>query len=79
MKPRFASSVVTLDGFCRAAFDATPDEWKRLPPQWRGFVLNHSHQGFTTAKMLEKIQTGEVGGQYDPQGTFDSFLGHAPS
>ncbi len=79
MKPRFASSVVTLDGFCRAGFDATPDEWRRLPPQWRGFVLHHQHAGHTTKTVLDTIERGAVSGVYDPQGTFDTFLGHAPS
>ena len=39
MQPRFASSVVSIEPFAQQVFRCTVEEWRRLPPQGRGFVL----------------------------------------
>jgi hypothetical protein len=79
MTPRLASSIVTLENFCREVFHGTVDEWKRLAPQWRGVVLLFQHQGQTLTHTLGRIDRGEINPAYDPQATFDTFLGNSPS
>lgn len=79
MKPRFASSVITTESFAKQAFGCSVDEWKRLPPQWRGFVLHRQHQGCTVKILLEAVDAGRMSATYDPQGTFDAFQGLSPA
>lgn len=79
MTPRLASSVLTLVDYCRDVYHATVDDWKRLPPQWRGFVLMHAHRGHDMPTVLGRMDRGEINSNYDPQATFDTFLGQAPN
>ncbi len=83
MKPRHASAVSTLDSYVKQVFACDVDGWKRLPVQWRGFVLHHQHRQYTAKVVLEMIDRGVAGGtmsaDYDPQGVFDAFQGLAPA
>lgn len=79
MKPRHASAVVTLTSYAKQVFSCSEDEWKRLPVQWRGFVLHHATRGHTAKAMLDIIDRGGMSTDYDPQGVFDAFLGLAPA
>ena len=79
MKPRFASSVITTASFAQQAFRCTEEEWRRLPPQMRGFVLNQQSKGLTPRLALDAIEAGRFGSVYDPQGTFDAFQGLQPA
>lgn len=79
MTPRFAPSAVTLHSFVQQAFRCTTDEYQRLAPQWRGYVLHRMHQGLTAAMMLKCIDGGQYAAAYDPQGTFDAFQGLQPA
>ena len=79
MKPRFASSVVTNASFVQQVPRCTEEEWRRLAPQWRGFVMHRQHQGLTVAAMLQSIDSGQFSAAYDPQATFDAFQGLQPA
>lgn len=79
MKPRFSSSVVTAPSFVQQVYRCTEDEWRRLPPQMRGFVLHQMAKGLTPRLALEAIEAGRFGSSYDPQGTFDAFQGLQPA
>lgn len=79
MKPRFASSVVTTTSFVQQVFRCTEDEWRRLAPQWRGFVLHRMQQGLTVDMALKTVASGERSAAYDPQATFDAFQGLQPA
>lgn len=79
MKPRFASAVIALEPFVRQVFRCTTDEWRRLPSQWRGFVLARMHQGCSVGVMLEGVASGRCTADYDPQGVFDAFQGQSPA
>ena len=79
MKPRHASAVVKLDNYVKQVFSCDVDEWKRLPVQWRGFVLHNQHNTYTAKTMLSVLARGECSTEYDPQGVFDAFLGLAPA
>ncbi len=79
MKPRFASSVVTTKAFAQQVYLCAEDEWRRLPPQLRGFVLHRMQQGLTVDMMLQSIASGQYSAAYDPQGTFDAFQGLQPA
>lgn len=79
MKPRFCSSVVTTASFVQQVYRCPEEEWRRLAPQWRGFVLHRQHQGLTPAMMLQGIDSGTYPAAYDPQATFDTFQGLQPA
>ena len=79
MKPRFASAVVTTDSFVQQVFRCTVDEWRRLPSQWRGFVLFQQHRSHDAKTMLSVLDRGKCSTEYDPQGVFDAFQGLAPA
>jgi hypothetical protein len=79
MMPRFASSVITTASFAQQVFRCTEEEWRRLPPQMRGFVLHRQTQGLTPRIVLDGIDAGRFGSTYDPQGTFDAFQGLQPA
>jgi len=79
MQPRFCSSVISTDSFVQQVFRCAKEEWERLPPQWRGFVLHRQHQGLTPAMLLQGIESGTYSKLYDPQATFDTFQGTAPA
>ncbi len=79
MKPRFASSVVTTSAFAQQVFRCSEADWRRMPPQWRGYVLHRMQQGLTVDLMLQSIDSGERSAAYDPQGTFDAFQGLQPA
>lgn len=79
MQPRFTSSVVSLRPFVQQVFRCTEDEWRKLPPQARGYVLHNQHKGLTAGRAITCIESGQFSGSYDPQGTFDAFQGTAPA
>jgi hypothetical protein len=79
MQPRFASAVISLDTFVRQVYRCTIDEWKRLPVQWRGFVLFQQHNAHDARTMLSVLERGKCSTEYDPQGVFDAFQGHSPA
>lgn len=79
MKPRHSSASVSLDRYVRQVFSCDVDEWKRLPVQWRGFVLYNQHRHHTAKAMLAIIDRGTCSTEYDPQGVFDAFQGLAPA
>lgn len=83
MKPRHASAVVTLTDYVKQVFSCDVDEWRRLPVQWRGYVLHQQHRNYTAQTALAMIDRGVKGGtlsaEFDPQGVFDAFQGLAPA
>lgn len=79
MRPRYASAVVTLERYVQQVFRCTVDEWKRLPVQWRGFVLHNQHRNYNVPTMLGVLARGQCSTEYDPQGVFDAFMGMAPA
>ncbi len=79
MKPRFASAVITTESYAQQVFRCTLDEWRRLPVQWRGFVLHKQQLGFGAKAMLDELAKGMLSMEYDPQGVFDAFQGHVPA
>lgn len=79
MKPRHASAVVTLPGYTKQVFSCSVEEWKRLPVQWRGFVLHNQSRQYNAKTMLDVLGRGGLSTEYDPQGVFDAFLGLAPA
>jgi hypothetical protein len=79
MKPRFSSSVVTTESFAKQVFHCSEDEWRRLPPQMRGFILHRQDKGLTPGIVLEGMDAGRFSSVYDPQGTFDAFQGLQPA
>ncbi len=78
MKPRLASSLATLSGYCQMVYGTTTEKFQRLPVQWRGFVLHHQRFGHTIDTVLDLIDRGQATATMDPQGVFDSFQGMAP-
>lgn len=82
MQPRHASAVVTLANYVKQVFRCDVDEWRRLPVQWRGYVLFNQHL-HPAKKMLDIVERGVAAGtharDYDPQGVFDAFQGLAPA
>lgn len=80
MKPRFVSAVVSLENYVRQVFRCDVDEWRRLPVQWRGFVLFNRHNAHGHVKTMRAVlDRGESSTDYDPQGVFDAFQGLAPA
>jgi len=79
MQPRFTSSVVTTASFAHQVYRCTEEEWRRLPPQMRGFVLHQQTKGLTPCLAIEAMEAGRFGSTYDPQGTFDAFQGLQPA
>lgn len=79
MKPRHASASVSLANYVKQVFACDVDEWKRMPVQWRGFVLFNQHRTYTAKTMLSVLERGTASTEYDPQGVFDAFQGLAPA
>jgi hypothetical protein len=80
MRPRHASAVVTLANYVKQVFSCDVDEWKRLPVQWRGYVLfNCCRPPFDVKSTLAMLERGRASTDYDPQGVFDAFQGLAPA
>jgi hypothetical protein len=78
MNPRLASWRLDLDSFVACAYRTTTENWRRLPMQWRGFVLHHQRFGHTAEAVLDLIDRGQATAKYDPQGAFDAFNGISP-
>jgi hypothetical protein len=79
MKPRYASAVVATKPFVQQVFACDEDEWRRLPVQWRGFVLFNQNRQYTARTMLGILAKGHCSTAYDPQGVFDAYQGLAPA
>lgn len=78
MKPRIAASVITPERFARDVHRTDAERWKSLAPQWRGFVMQHFHEGHTVDAVIDRIHRDGLKNTLDPQGTFDAFQGNSP-
>ncbi len=80
MQPRYSTAVVTLENYCKQVFRCSVDEWRRLPVQWRGYVLHSLNRPpYDVKSTLAMIERGQASTEYDPQGVFDAFQGLAPA
>lgn len=78
MTPRLASWTLSTDSFVKCVYHTTVEKWRRLPVQWRGFVLHHQRFQHNTDAVLDLIDRGQASGKLDPQGVYDAFNGHSP-
>ncbi len=78
IQPRLWPAALTWDGFSAFVYRTTPDQVRKLPVQWRGWVVRNQHLGETAETVNGRIERGEVPGVYDPQGAFDAFQGQSP-
>lgn len=78
MTPRLASWALTTDSFCRDVYHTTTEKWRRLPMQWRGFVLQHGRFGHSVDAILDLIDRGQATAKLDPQGVYDAYNGTCP-
>jgi hypothetical protein len=78
MIPRLASANITQEAYARELFGVGHETLRKVPVQWRGFVLNHKHEGKTVAEVLDRCNRDPAVSVYDPQMTFDTYNGMAP-
>jgi hypothetical protein len=78
MTPRLASAALDLPSYSRDVFRCTPEQYRKLPVQWRGFVLHNQRFGHSTVAVLDMIERGNLSMTLDPQGVFDAYQGQAP-
>jgi hypothetical protein len=76
--PTLPSPRLDWEGYAHCVYRSTVDAVRRLPVQWRGFVLRNLNLGHTVEEMHRQIERGAVSGVYDPQGAFDAFQGQSP-
>ncbi len=70
---------MTLTGYCREVYRTTPEKWKSLPIQWRGFVLHNMHRNYGVDATLEMLARNNDPMRLSPQGVYDAYQGNVPS